>query len=69
MKFVKKIKKVKLGQEVNNAEWWRSRPPSERWEAMLKVREQAWYLYCLGKKIQYQNDRPFQKIYKITKRA
>ncbi len=68
MEPIIKITKGKLGQNLNNVLWWRTRPAEERWNAMMKVREQAWYLYCLGKKIPYTDDRPFQKVYKIVKR-
>ena len=69
MDFIKKIERGKVGQDFDNMHWWRSRPPEERWEAMLQVREQAWMLYCLGKNIPYAHDRPFQKVYSIVKRS
>jgi hypothetical protein len=67
MEGVKIIKKTKIGEQENDVAYWRMRPATERWEAMLKVREQAWRLYCIGQKIPYINDRPFQ--FSVTKRS
>ena len=69
MEAVKIIRITSFDEQQNDVAYWRTRPASERWDAMLRLREQAWKLYCLGQKIPYINDRPFQTIYKIIKRA
>ncbi len=61
MAIKKVVRKYKMGEEPSDFDYWRSKPPKERLEALEIIRQDfnCW---------KYGAEQRFQKVYRIIKR-
>ena len=60
--IAKVVRKFRLGDEPNDFEYWQSRTPQERLDALEEIRKEynEW---------KYGPDQRFQRVYRIVKQA